>query len=351
MERQEYYEEPEAEESEYEEEEEGSPLEESEIIESEGEEDAPTSYSHESEDEEGEEEEEDEAPRKKGRLPGNARIQQVTREKYQALNELSRMQQENEFLKRRELELGTQITQSGNAAMIFYDKSANLKLEHAKAKKFQAAENGDIQAGIDADVEMATATHELQQINYWKAQQASEERNRQLQYEQQSQYSQQQPAAIPQADPQESYDWVERNTWFNPGSADFSPELAQAARDYSEKVENLLYREGRPDLIMSKQYYDEIDNHISQLKNQRGQGMRKNQLNMRPVRGGAAPVRNSGQSSRGTEKHALSRAEKEIASVMGIKEKDYLSNKLRDQQENPQYWNNGGQGNGRKGYY
>lgn len=313
-------------------------VEEPEIVEEESGDEEPTVYSHADEDEEAEEE-----PVNKGRLPGNARIQQIQREKYQAIHESNRLQQENEYLRRMALDLNNKATESGNAAMIHYDNSANLKLEHAKSRKIQAHEEGNVQAEIDADVDIASATAEIQHINHWKAQQAMENRNRQQQYEQQ-QYDQQYAQQTPQQpDQQVSVDWLERNAWFNPHSHDFSPELAHAAREYSEKVENFLYRNGRPDLIMSEQYYDEIDSYIQQLHSQRGQGMGKKQLNMRPVRGGSTPVRNtSSNASRSSEKHQLSREEREIARVMGIKDKDYLASKLSDKRDMPHRWRNGG---------
>ena len=328
------FEEPEVEES----------SEESEIIDEEGQSE-PISYEREEE-----VEEEDEEPKQRGRLSGNARIQQIQREKYQAFAELNRAREENEYLKRVALNLNDKANESSHAAMIHYDNSARLKLEQAKSRKLKAAEEGDAQGEVDADVDIATATNELQQISNWQYQKNIEDRNRQQQiYQQEQMLTQQQKFNEP--DPQESYGWLERNSWFNPASHDFNPDLAQAARDYSEKVENYLYRQGRADLIMSREYYDEIDNYIHSLQSNKGQEMNRRQLNMRPARGGASPVRNTHASSQRREKHSLRPEEREMASLMGVKEKEYLSSKLSDQRDNPQYWNNGGRGNGRKGYY
>lgn len=342
MDRQDEYYEEEAvgQESEYEEEVEG----ESDVLEEESGDSPQADYSYERADDE--EEEYEEEPKRKGRVSGNARIQQIQREKYQALSELQRTQQENEYWKQMAMDSSSKAQELGDAAMIHYDKNSNLRLEQAKAKKFKAHEEGDIQAEIDADVEIASATHAIQQLSYWKTQQ---ERNLRQQYQQeQGQQQHSQELVNQEPDPQISNDWLARNPWFNPASRDFDSELAQAAREYSEKVENFLYRNGRKDLIMSGDYYEEIDKYIHQLKSQRGQGM-KRELNMRPVRGGGAPVRSgSYQSSRGKQTQVLSKEEREISRLMGIKEKDYLSNKLQDMSERPERWNNGGKGNARR---
>jgi len=278
---------------------------------------------------EGFEEDASEEPKRKGKMPAHTRIQQIQREKYQALDELNRIREENEYLRRMALDLNYKAEESGNAAMIHYDKSANLKLDQAKAKKAHAIENGDIQAQLDADVEIASATNELQQIRSWKAQQALEAQNRQLQQQQEAYYQQQQ--APNQVDPADAYNWLENNPWFVPQNENYNPEMVEAVKSYSDQVENYLYRVGRPDLIMSKEYFQEIDNYVNSLQSSARRG-----LNMKPVRGGVAPVRNSASHSvQEKQQFKLTSEEKDMARRLGVSDQVYMQHKINDMQKNP----------------
>lgn len=278
-----------------------------------------------------EEPEEEEDSRKRGRPPANYRIQQIQREKYQALDALNRMREENEHLKRLATDLNYKAEESDSAAMLHYDNSINRKLEQAKAKKLQAIENGDIQSQLDADVEIAEATSELQQIKSWKVKQELREQQKQHQEAYYQQYPQQQQVN-PSFDESSAYKWLDENPWFVPQSEHYNPELVNAVSDYSEKVENYLYRAGRPDLIMSPEYFQEINNYVNHI-----QSSGRNQLSMKPSRAGVSPVRGGISQSQSREKHKLSSDEIDWARRLGISEEAYSKEKLSPINQSKQY--------------
>jgi|SRR5215470_3192540 len=272
----------------------------------------------------GEEVEEEPSEKRRHRPSAYNRIQEIQREKYQALDELNRMREENEVLRGLAHELNYKAEESGNAAMIHYDKSMNLKLEQAKLKKAQALENGDIQAQLDADVDIASATNAIQQINSWRYQQEIDMQNRQQQEKWQQQQAQYQQPIAP--NPQITTNWLQNNAWYFPQSKSYNPEMAEAVAAYSDKLENFLYRSGRPDLIMSEEYFQNIDEYVSSLN----QNSERSGLNMKPMRGGVSPVRNSGFNSSRTQKIALDSNELEMARRLGVKKEEFLQQKIED---------------------
>jgi hypothetical protein len=258
----------------------------------------------------------------KKRDKAQTRINHIMREKFHAEAELQRAKYQIA-----ELEKMHQL--SSGAAMRQYDENAKTRMEQARAAQIAAIESGDAQAQADAMTEIAAATNELHEINNWKQKNVYESQNQQYQ----------QPAIeySPVAD-EVLRDWVQDNEWFNPQSERFDRELAECVNLWANQYDQQLIREGNARKIRSPEYFDVIDdiaNQAIEFRNNQLSGQRR-ELNMKPVRGGASPVRGYGQGAQvsSQRKEMLSPDERDMARRMGVTDKVYLQYRLRDQQEN-----------------
>lgn len=276
------------------------------------------SESSEAQEDTDQEEEPEEKPKKK-RESGKTRINQLQREKYQAIDEIHRISHENEQL-RKMVDFSTQ------AAIKNYDDTVYHKLERARQRKEQAIESGDVKEQIDADVDLATATSEINYLNNWKAQQ-----NYQNQYQEQQQQAQnnyQQPPHVSQS--HEVQRWADMNPWFNPQSNDYDEELAEQAQLYADVLDARLYRSGRQNEIMSREYFETIDNYVNSIAPT--QKFNQRNLNMKSSRNSVAPVRSGGfASSSQTTQFKLTPEERNMAKMLGISEKEYFKGKMEQQ--------------------
>ena len=335
----------------YEEHEEELETEEPEEEEESPEEEPDQEETEESEPEEGEEEEEDEepAPRKQrgSRQNANARIQALTRERYQTQAELERLRQEHEQLRQFAESSSHRANQIDKVALAQYESNAKLKLEQAKIKKHQAHENGDIQAQIDADVEMTTALNQLQEANSWKYRQEAEEQNRVAQEEQYRQHYAQQVAQnesnelVARENRVASMDWVSKNEWMMRDSPSFDAEMVSIAEDFADVMERQLAAAGRQDLVMSRWYYDKIDEHLNKFKTSEPNGMKK-QLNMRPAKTGVSPARSGGSNQtfsggRSGVKDNLNDLDKQLARAWGLDAEKLNKRKTREMASDARY--------------
>lgn len=300
--------------------------------------------------EEGDEDEEEEpAPRKSrgGRQDGHARIQTLTRERYQAQAELERLRQENEHLKQYAATSSQRANQIDKVAVLQYEKNAQLRLEQAKIKKHQALENGDVQSQIDADVEMTTALNQLQEANSWKYRQETEEQARLAQEEQHRQQYQHQASQLESNEALQrernvaSYEWLYQNEWMKKSSPSFDPELASIAHDYAAVMENQLKEAGREDLIMTPWYYGKLTEHLNKFRTSEPNGMKK-QLNMRSARTGVSPARSGGSNrtfsgGRSGTRDNLNDLDKSLAKAWRLDPEKLNKRKTREMATDPRY--------------
>jgi hypothetical protein len=56
--------------------------------------------------------------------------------------------------------------------------------------------------------------------------------------------------------------WIQKNSWFQPQSADFDSEMHEEATTYARRVERRFRAESRDDEIGSVDYFTEIDRHM-----------------------------------------------------------------------------------------
>lgn len=276
-----------------------------------------------------EEEERQPEPEPKPKKPNiGQRLSEVQRERYQALDEVRLLREENDRLRK----LNTASTKT---ALDHYDQAVVQRLQAAKERKIKALESGDIHEQTDADIAISMATAEYHDLNNLKAQQQSN----QEEYYQSQQYQ-------PPID--ESYkeplvrQWADENPWFQQGSEEYDEELAYQAHHFCNRIDNELYRTGHGHEIMTPDYFNVLNEHMRIVKEKMGRTNRGGDLNMRQTRGTVAPVRGSasgGNYSGGgrpqqSNKVSLNSEERDLARQLGIDEKTYVQYKIADRQKN-----------------
>lgn len=266
-----------------------------------------------------EEEKAEAAPLKKKKVNIGERLSQVQREKYQALDELKAIKEENERLRA----LADTSTQT---ALNHYDQAVQQRFHAAKEQKIKALEAGDIVAQTEADIALSMATAEYQNLNNMKAQQ---------EVYQQNQY-QQQPAAAPTYE-REVHDWATRNDWFHPASESYDEEMANEVHAYCNAFDANLYRHGKGHMINSRDYLDLVDEHVRIVKANKNQSSRGRDLQMKSGRGTVAPRGGHSGHSNGnaaSRQPQLTSDEKDMARRLGISDDAYLTSRKRDESEN-----------------
>ncbi len=263
--------------------------------------------------EQAEEEPEEPKNEKPSKIDIRERLSQVQRERYQVLQEADALRQENERL-RKSAEI------AAGQALYQYDENLNRRLEIARAEKARAMEEGDVQQQIDADYNFSRISQEMYQNDLLKAKndlQASQYQPPVNQYPDNRVYANQ---------------WVQENSWFNSASQDFDEELAHAVDAECREYDLRLKNNGLGHYVMSPGYLNEVSQYAENLRNLRNQSVKKRELNMRQSRSPISPVRNGYSQSaerRQSQSPAMSAAEKDMAARFGVKNEQYLQQKVK----------------------
>lgn len=195
-----------------------------------------------------EEQEEEEAPKRK-RSP-DKRIAELARKAAEA----ERRAQEAEA---RVMQAEAMRQQSDMAMMTHYEQRMIGQAETIKQQLIDAHSIGDSERIVELQGEYYKLQSDLTSIQNWKAQQ--ELTQPQPKQAVQQQPSQQQPTLEPR-----TAEWVSTNTWFQPQSPDFDPEMHEEATMYARRIERRYRSEGREDEIGGVDYFTEIDRHMQQ---------------------------------------------------------------------------------------
>lgn len=201
-------------------------------------------------DPEGEEEEEEEEPRPRKR-DAEKRIAELARRAQEA----ERRAQEIEARLQQEAALRQQ---SDIAMMTHYEQRLKGDANVLRTQLQEAITMGDTEKQIDLQTRLLQVQQDLSGVDAWRKE--AEANLIQLQERQ----------AQPQAEPKQQQitleprtkDWIEKNTWFQPQSPDFDPELHEEATIYARRIERRYKAEGRTDEIGSASYFKEIDRHM-----------------------------------------------------------------------------------------
>lgn len=206
----------------------------------------------ESSDEEEEEEEEEVKPKR--RRSSENRIAELARRAAEA----ERRAQELEARAQKEAELRQQ---SDIAMMTHYEQRLQREATFVKAQLEDAIAVGDTTQQVELQSQLFQLQSDLSGVESWKQQVAA-------QRAQQEEAAKAAPAPQPKNEQQQvsleprTAQWIQRNTWFQPQSPDFDPEMHEEATLFAKRVERRLRADGREDEIGSAAYFKQIDQHI-----------------------------------------------------------------------------------------
>lgn len=160
--------------------------------------------------------------------------------------------------------LRQQNVQSQTAAMLHYAATLESKMGQAQSAYQAALESNDPAKIAEANTTVAKVAAEKSSVDAWVAQykraQPQSRPNQQQPNQQQprqAQPNQQQPAPAPLR--QETQDWAKQNdSWFNPRSPDYDPDMRREAEAIAMRIEAQYDRAGRAQDIGGKDYIDGI---------------------------------------------------------------------------------------------
>ncbi len=207
----------------------------------------------ESSDEE-EEEEEEEAPKPKRRRSSENRIAELARRAADA----ERRAQELEARVHQEAQLRQQ---SDIAMMTHYEQRLKREESFIKAQLQDAIAVGDTDQQIELQNQLFQVKNDLSGVDTWKRQAEAQATAAAAQPNPQPKGEQRPSQANVTLEPNTA-SWIQRNTWFQPKSPDFDPEMHEEATLFAKKIERRLRADGREDEIGSKDYFRQIDAHI-----------------------------------------------------------------------------------------
>lgn len=188
------------------------------------------------------------------------RIQNLTNAKVQAETAAERYRREAEELRAAGQTTRQQYEGASTAAMQHFKEASELKVKLAQRDLKDAIDAGDSTAQAAAQSTMSEAQAALNDVRNWEAQQAAVKK------------SAPPPAAAPAAPerpaPQQvqmhpdTQAWVQSNSWFEIGNADFDPKMHNAAARYGGLLETEYEQEGRSAEVGSAEYFARIDDYM-----------------------------------------------------------------------------------------
>ena len=192
-------------------------------------------------------EEEEEAPKRRRspekRISELARKAAEAEQRAQALE--ARLQKESQLRE-----------QSEQAMMTHYRNNLSVTAMDLKQKLSEARSMMDNEKIDDLQYQFNKTMNDLEAVTNWER-------------EQQNKASRPVEPAAPQPSQQQQVTleprtagWIQKNTWFQPKSEDFDPEMHEEATLYARRVERRFRAEGRDDEIGSVDYFTEIDRHM-----------------------------------------------------------------------------------------
>ena len=194
-----------------------------------------------------EESEEEEGAPKKRRQP-EKRIQEFARK----VAEAERRAQDLEARLQKEAQLREQ---SERAMMTHYKSNLSVTAADLKAKLAEARTMMDNEKIDDLQYQFNKVMNDLEAVTNWEREQ--QDKAAQPVQPKPAEQSQQQVTLEPR-----TANWIQKNSWFQPQSADFDPEMHEEATLYARRVERRYRAEGRDDEIGSVDYFTEIDRHM-----------------------------------------------------------------------------------------
>jgi hypothetical protein len=199
------------------------------------------------EEEQPEEPEEEEAPKR--RRSADKRIIELARKAAEA----EQRAQDMEARLQKEAQLREQSEQ---AMMTHYRNNLSVTAMDLKQKLAEARSMMDNEKIDDLQYQFNKTMNDLEAVTNWER-------------EQQNKAARPAQPAAPAAPQQQQVSleprtasWIQKNSWFQPKSEDFDPEMHEEATLYARRVERRFRAEGRDEEIGSVDYFTEIDRHM-----------------------------------------------------------------------------------------
>jgi hypothetical protein len=146
--------------------------------------------------------------------------------------------------------------QSEQAMMTHYKNNLSVTAMDLKQKLAEARSMMDNERIDDLQYQFSKTMNDLEAVTNWEREQQGKAA-RPAPAQQPAQPTQQQVTLEPR-----TAGWIQKNTWFQPKSEDFDPEMHEEATLYARRVERRFRSEGRDDEIGSIDYFTEIDRHM-----------------------------------------------------------------------------------------
>jgi hypothetical protein len=200
----------------------------------------------EAEDDEQEEEEEERRPRKRDaerRISELSRRAQEAEQRAQQIE--ARLQQESALRQ-----------QSDLAMMTHYEQRLRGDANVVLAQIEEAVSMGDGRKQAELQAQFNQLQNDLSGIDAWRKDaeaKIAEAQRAPAQREPQRQQVTLEPR---------TRDWIEKNPWFQPQSAEFDAEMHEEATVFARRLERRFKADGRADEIGSSSYFKEIDKHM-----------------------------------------------------------------------------------------
>lgn len=278
-----------------------------------------------------------------------ARLNQIRREKYEAINETkilheerARLLAENELLRR-------QSDTSAQAALTQYQTSAVERLDRAKQIKAQAIESGDINAQIEADIALTSAVTDYSKIADWQASE-NVRQEQEYNYAEIERQRQQMEADVYRSTPPEVLNrqvaetWVAQNPWWDINSRQYDPSRAKVAEEVLDLLDRSYTGQGMRHMMLSSEYFEQANqliaqrlssaSHYQSQDHHQHQSQRRPQ--MKPSRSPVAPVR-SGVNSTASQPR-LSAEELDFCRRGSIDPNQYKAHKQEIIRKDPDKW-------------
>jgi len=244
-------------------------------------------------------------------------ISNLQRERFRALEEARE-------LRDRVAQLEEMTSYMNDGFLKQYEANAKLALEKARAAKKHAIEQGDTEAMMQADEEMARSVSQIEQLKLLPpARPLPQER-----MSSPSPYEAAPPPSYYEIPPQVD-SWLEQNSWCDERSADYDPDKAAEVLAYAAALDTSLARQGRTHEYYTRDYFARINEYARSYD----QNQRPKSLNMKTPAASVAPVRHTSAPRNHID---LTPEDREMARMLKVAEKDYLKYKKQDMAEQRQ---------------
>jgi hypothetical protein len=196
-----------------------------------------------------EEPEEEEAPKR--RRQSENRINELARKAAEA----ERRAQDAEARLVKEAQLREQSEQ---AMMTHYRSNLSATAMDLKQKLAEARSMMDNERIDDLQYQFNKTMNDLEAVTNWEREQQNKAARTATAEQATPADAQRQQVSL---EPRTA-NWIQKNSWFQPKSEDFDPEMHEEATLYARRVERRFRSEGRDDEIGSVDYFTEIDRHM-----------------------------------------------------------------------------------------